>query len=406
MSTVFYSWQSDLPGNTNRNFIEDALDKALKALQKDPGVYQPPREVDKDTAGVAGSPHIAETIFDKIDAASACVFDVSIGLRSDPTAGRARASPNPNVLVELGYALKAHPDARVIMVMSAQTGRPEELPFDLRFRRVLQYDPVEIDGTRSAAKAELVKDLVAAFKATFAHNEAHRYTWEEAEFFIVLYNNARAFLNLRAEFKDRQIRPYSEMFRSECACVAGGLRELANVDAAHARPDTLALMEKVCEGLDEIVSIGQVLTRGSYDGYVATIERTANDASGLLDAAKAGVRQRIGVEDFAAAKRQVARGVLSEFERFKAAVAKKDATHFKSIRQRLESVGIEVLRVAANLEIMDDEDAKALRAAGHVLHVAASEQNQEIGFREEEELVRRLGSVLEPLNKLTKAAGK
>lgn len=29
---VFYSWQSDLPGNYNRNFIEGAIEAALKQL--------------------------------------------------------------------------------------------------------------------------------------------------------------------------------------------------------------------------------------------------------------------------------------------------------------------------------------------------------------------------------------
>jgi hypothetical protein len=32
---VFYSWQSDLDGKTTRSFIEEALKRAIKALQKD-----------------------------------------------------------------------------------------------------------------------------------------------------------------------------------------------------------------------------------------------------------------------------------------------------------------------------------------------------------------------------------
>lgn len=30
--TVFYSWQSDTPARVNRNFIEDALKRALKKI--------------------------------------------------------------------------------------------------------------------------------------------------------------------------------------------------------------------------------------------------------------------------------------------------------------------------------------------------------------------------------------
>ena len=33
-NTVFYSWQSDLPAKTNKDFIEAALDEALKRLKR------------------------------------------------------------------------------------------------------------------------------------------------------------------------------------------------------------------------------------------------------------------------------------------------------------------------------------------------------------------------------------
>ena len=37
--SIFYSWQSDLPSKTNRNFIEDAIKKALKSINKDNRSY-------------------------------------------------------------------------------------------------------------------------------------------------------------------------------------------------------------------------------------------------------------------------------------------------------------------------------------------------------------------------------
>src|ERR1043165_1253907 len=33
--TIFYSWQSDLPNSTNRGFIEDCLERAMKELRAD-----------------------------------------------------------------------------------------------------------------------------------------------------------------------------------------------------------------------------------------------------------------------------------------------------------------------------------------------------------------------------------
>jgi hypothetical protein len=97
---IFYSWQSDLPNATNRGFILRALGDASAAIGKDLSVDERP-EVDRDTQGVPGAPDIAQTIFEKIDTAQAFVADVSIVT----TAEESRPSPNPNVLIELGYAV-------------------------------------------------------------------------------------------------------------------------------------------------------------------------------------------------------------------------------------------------------------------------------------------------------------
>ncbi len=133
--TVFYSWQSDLPNSTNRNFILKALENAVKALRTDEIVEVEP-VVDRDTSGVSGSPDIAGTIFSKIDQAEVFVCDVSI---VNSLTG-ARPTPTPNVLIELGYAAKALGWDRIIMVMNTACGNPESLPFDLRARRVTCYE--------------------------------------------------------------------------------------------------------------------------------------------------------------------------------------------------------------------------------------------------------------------------
>jgi len=79
--TVFYSWQSDSPANLNRNFIEKALQEALKRLHSAATLENALRdttvELDKDTQGVAGSPPIAETILKKIEDCAVFVADLS-----------------------------------------------------------------------------------------------------------------------------------------------------------------------------------------------------------------------------------------------------------------------------------------------------------------------------------------
>ena len=75
--TVFYSWQSDLAPKLNRNLIEDALGRALKAIKRDESATIEP-VLDRDTSGIPGSPAIADTIFNKIATADVFVADVSI----------------------------------------------------------------------------------------------------------------------------------------------------------------------------------------------------------------------------------------------------------------------------------------------------------------------------------------
>ena len=45
---VFYSWQSDLPSKTNWGFIQEALERAIKAIHKDDEIEIKP-VIDRDT---------------------------------------------------------------------------------------------------------------------------------------------------------------------------------------------------------------------------------------------------------------------------------------------------------------------------------------------------------------------
>jgi hypothetical protein len=127
---VFYPWQSDLPNSCNRGFIQDALENAAVAIAADDTIAVEP-VMDRNTQGVPG----ASTIFAKITGADVFVANVSIVGRTED-----RAHPNPNVLIELGYAFKVLGAEKVILAFNSAFGKLEELPFDLRMRRVLAYD--------------------------------------------------------------------------------------------------------------------------------------------------------------------------------------------------------------------------------------------------------------------------
>lgn len=167
--TVFYSWQSDTPSNINRNFIERALLEALKRLHSDATLENALRdttvELDKDTKGIAGSPPIAETILRKIDECAVFVADVTFVGESKgslvSTGEKPRQFPNPNVMLEYGYALKRHSHTALIAVMNSAFGKPdaESLPFDLRHLRwPITY---QLADSSAADKEQQFQELVA-----------------------------------------------------------------------------------------------------------------------------------------------------------------------------------------------------------------------------------------------------
>jgi len=160
--SVFYSWQSDLRNTLNRALIRKALDDAIRAINADLDVEEAIR-VDQDTEGVSGSPPITETILRKIEECSVFLPDVSFVCGTDET----RKSPNPNVMIEYGYALKVCGDERIIPVFNTAFGDWEKLPFDMRHkRRPILYDAsddLNADDRRSV-RSELAKKLEAALR--------------------------------------------------------------------------------------------------------------------------------------------------------------------------------------------------------------------------------------------------
>ncbi len=177
MATVFFSWQSDQDFRTGRALIEKALERAISKISEDMELFEPDREggmltLDRDTKGVAGSPPVVEAIFRKIDSAAVFVPDLTfVGTRADR-----RPTPNPNVLIEYGWALKALGHSRIVGVMNTAYGEPdgENMPFDIRH----QLHPIKYfcqkgaQGTvRAAAVESLTNDFVDALRAVFKSGE-------------------------------------------------------------------------------------------------------------------------------------------------------------------------------------------------------------------------------------------
>ena len=172
---VFWSWQSDTHAESGRHFVRAALAAAIDRLADQPDLEDAERaEVDSDTSNVSGHPHIGETVLRKIRECSVFVADLTpVG----KTAG-GKKLPNPNVMIELGYAFAQVGLEQVVLVMNqAEGARLSALPFDLRFWRA----PISYSLKRDATEEEraevlegLVEDVAAALGpclATAAKNQ-------------------------------------------------------------------------------------------------------------------------------------------------------------------------------------------------------------------------------------------
>lgn len=178
--SIFYSWQSDLPNKTNRSFIQAAIEEALKEINKDNRIIAC---IDRDTKGELGSPDIRTSIFNKINHSRFFICDVSINENQ---------APNPNVLIELGYAIKTLGWSRIICLFNSETGKIEDLPFDINHNRVTSYTPNKENKKRISEIIALnISDL---FKKGQLYNPIEDHMKKKIDYIIL--NIARNIVNI------------------------------------------------------------------------------------------------------------------------------------------------------------------------------------------------------------------
>ncbi len=277
--TIFYSWQSDLPNATNRGFIEDCLCRAIKDIKADEELKLDPC-LDRDTAGVPGSPDIANTIFEKINTADIFAADVSFINGESP----GRRTPNPNVLVELGYAAGRLGWDRIICVFNRATGEINDLPFDIRQRRVRGYALRD-----SQEKADQRKILVAVLKSDIA-DILHAPDKNEAEKLQALLSGLAPelieILIAGEELEQRSVDPWLDAMRSGFSYRANVLRHTATTEVA-IRQGLQADLDALADTLDEAATLQ--LHMGNWEELEGLIRRAVEQAASLKQARIDGV---------------------------------------------------------------------------------------------------------------------
>lgn len=375
--TIFYSWQSDLSNRTNRGFIGAALDKAATTIRSDKSLDVEP-VIDRDTLDEPGAPDIASAIFDKIDRAEVFVADVTIVSR-----GPERAVPNPNVLVEFGYALKAVGHKKVIPVINLHYGSVEELPFDLRGRRALTYtlgpDDAEVGGVRR----ELEAKLVGALRTVLSNAEDTEKRRRGSAFISRVLGDLVTVQVFGDEAPRREINPWHDEVANRFALCARNLRS-AGTDAVADELGFGAQMESLAARLDTVAEHHRAMGFGSWQEHLGLISNAVEEARAL----------QVAMLIDASVEEVSARGVRGEFER--------SLRQLRSWIGRLEStgqVGRELFKemVDASTEIghrlarisyypvsgLAEEGCATLRALGLDLHLLWSDYQMKHNAEEE-----------------------
>ncbi|HLO46713.1 MAG TPA: hypothetical protein VK175_20385 [Leadbetterella sp.] len=183
--TIFYSWQSDIL--ENKKFISKCLEKARTNLNKELKTQLNLKLViDRDTKKTSGSINISSEILKKIEKCDILISDVSIINKPKwKFLPSERKTPNPNVLIELGFGISTLGWERIIMINNLEYSRVEDLPFDIRGHRISNYN-------KNGDEENLVIILTAAVKQ-------------------IILNFDEILLNRKSDsIKDRDIRLFKE----------------------------------------------------------------------------------------------------------------------------------------------------------------------------------------------------
>lgn len=158
--SIFYAWQTDSDASLNRSFIEDCVKRAIRKLNREDLAEL---VIDRDTKNVPGMPDIGNTILEKIAKSAVVIADLTLINPDSVRRQGERPVSNPNVLFELGCAYgKLGPNA-LVGVFNSTSGTLEELPFDLRSRRLMVYRLAPGDD-KTDARTKLVEALVDAIR--------------------------------------------------------------------------------------------------------------------------------------------------------------------------------------------------------------------------------------------------
>lgn len=149
---MYFSGQVDLPTEDNCDFITSCLNNSIKRLSKTVQ-FNLVKNIDDVNGNVPDIYISSEKTFKNILCARIFVADISI---INPYK-RFRKCPNPNVLLNLGYAINTLGWDRLICICNTDSGKIENLPYELRNREIFEYSLK--NKNKNYVKTKLTKQI-------------------------------------------------------------------------------------------------------------------------------------------------------------------------------------------------------------------------------------------------------
>ena len=196
--TVFYSWQSYIGGYANRSYIRDKVVSAFKGFSID-------IELLEDSRGTTGAPDIPDTILTKIAKSNIFICDVTPAYTLTLHDDKQRALPNPNVMFELGFAVRSLGWERIICICNEEYGNVEHLPFDISTHRIITY--CKKDGERKSTKSLSLtlplNDIISNYDNIVAKRNEFDYKKHDTEIFnkLMSFASEEEFINSITDFR-------------------------------------------------------------------------------------------------------------------------------------------------------------------------------------------------------------
>jgi hypothetical protein len=158
---LFNSWQSDTPFNSKA--IRAALREACNKIEtKIAGAHF---KIDEAASNQVGSLHIPSSILLNISKSDIFISDLStVGTTPDEK----KKLQNPNVLIELGYAISQLGWDRIIILFNKDNGEFKDLPFDIEKRSCLDFRISS--GDDKAGVGQLREDLIVRITSILETN--------------------------------------------------------------------------------------------------------------------------------------------------------------------------------------------------------------------------------------------